>query len=102
MPRGGVAEWLKAAVSKTASRVTVTGVRIPSPPLPPDAGSATVTAASSRCSAVVATKPAGRLKACASWNRGYRKWRAEPSAPLRKGLNGKSAGRVEADCADLR
>ena len=29
---GGMAEWLKAAVLKTASRVIVTGVRIPLPP----------------------------------------------------------------------
>ncbi len=29
---GGMAEWLKAAVLKTASRAIVTGVRIPLPP----------------------------------------------------------------------
>jgi hypothetical protein len=30
--RGGMAEWFKAAVLKTAFRVTGTGVRIPLPP----------------------------------------------------------------------
>ena len=37
-----MAEWLKAAVLKTASRVIVTGVRIPLPP-PVDSGSKSVT-----------------------------------------------------------
>jgi hypothetical protein len=33
MVHGGVAEWSKAAVLKTAVPATVPGVRIPSPPL---------------------------------------------------------------------